>query len=251
MQTFKSDRFQHRIRVSHLRWTRLFTIVYLTWLVNSPALAQQVTFAVWDFDIHTLSRANSSGVAQYTRALPEILAQQLMSYQGTHVVERSKLREILDEQKLGSSSLADEDTRIRLGRLSGARHMIFGSALSIGAMTRLDVRLVSVETSQVEASFEISGAPAELPEQMSGLAKDLMSNLLGAALAQSGKPAGGGGPVPTGASTLALFDTGLAKMDLKDFEGAIETFKQVLTQAPGFVPAERNIRIALTKLSTQ
>lgn len=216
-------------------------------LASAAAHAQEVTVAVWDFDLNVLTRANPSGVAQYTRALPEILTQQLLAYPGTHVVERSKLREVLDEQKLGSSSLSDEDTRIRLGRLSGARHMIFGSALSIGPETRLDVRLVSVETSRIEASFEISGAPSELPDQMGALAKDLVKTLLGTALADASPTRT---PTPP-ANTLALFDVGLAQMDRKDFEGAVDTFKRVLTQAPGFAPAERNIRTALEKLSTQ
>ena len=251
MQTFISDRLQHHYRESLLRLMRLFALFYLTWLVNSPAQAQQLTLAVWDFDLHTLDQDNRTGVAQYTRALPEILTQHLMSYKGTEVVERSRMREILDEQKFGSSNLADENTRIRLGRLSGARHMVFGSTLSIGPMTRLDVRLVSVETSRIEASFEITGAPSELPDQMGALAKNLVTSLLGAAFEQSAKPAATASTVPAGATSLALFDIGLAQMDRKDFEGAIETFKRVLTQAPGFAPAERNIRTALEKLSTQ
>ena len=209
--------------------------------------AQEVTVAVWDFDLNALDRAQASGIAQYTRALPELLTQHILTYPGTRVVERSKLREILDEQKLGSSALSDEDTRIRLGRLSGARHMIFGSALSIGPMTRLDVRLVSVETSRVEASFEVSGAPAELPEQMGPLAHDLASSLLGAALTKSPNV----DALQANASTLALFDTGLAQMDRQDYEAAIATFKKVLTLSPGFAPAERTIRTALEKLSTQ
>jgi hypothetical protein len=248
------------------RWTLCAALAMVACWAHTAARAQEVTVAVWDFDLHEVDRGKTSGVAQYTRALPEMLTQQLLAYPGTHVVERSKLREILDEQKLGSSSLSDEDTRIRLGRLSGARHMIFGSALSIGPMTRLDVRLVSVETSRVEASFEISGAPQELPEQMGDLAKDLVTSLLGAALAQASantkttgaaKPgqvapaAATASPAIPQSTTLALFDTGLAQMDRKDFEGAVETFKKVLTQAPGFAPAERNIRTALEKLSTQ
>jgi Curli production assembly/transport component CsgG len=244
--------------------------------VRAQEVTRDVTVAVWDFDLNALDRAKPSGIAQYTRALPELLTQHILSYPGTHVVERSKLREILDEQKLGSSALSDEDTRIRLGRLSGARHMIFGSALSIGPMTRLDVRLVSVETSRIESSFEVSGAPQELPDQMGDLAKDLVNSMMAAALAEAtvkgaknadananantnsskGKPqlAASSTIIPTTATTtttLALFDTGLAQMDRKDFEGAIETFKTVLAQAPGFAPAERNIRTALEKLSTQ
>jgi hypothetical protein len=227
-------------------------------MIHGMAHAQDVTVALWDFDVHAIDSAATSGVALYTRALPEILTQELLGYPGTRVVERSKLRQILDEQKLGSSSLSDEDTRIRLGRLSGARHMVFGSALSIGPMTRLDVRLVSVETSRVEASFEVSGTPSELPAQMGALAKDLAASLFGAALTQAQTDAGTQSfehafstSTSASTSTLALFDKGLAEMDRKDFEGALETFKKVLIQAPAFAPAERNIRTSLEKLSTQ
>jgi hypothetical protein len=233
-------------------------VATLACIFHATSYAQDVTVALWDFDVHALDSAATSGVSQYTRVLPELLTQELLSYPGARVVERSKLRQVLDEQKLGSSSLSDEDTRIRLGRLSGARHMVFGSALSIGPLTRLDVRLVSVETSRVEASFEISGTPAELPEQMGALAKDLATSLLGAALTQAQADAGSkssamaaAGSTPASASTLALFDSGLAQMDRKDFEGAVETFKKVLAQAPAFAPAERNIRTSLEKLSTQ
>lgn len=210
--------------------------------------------AIWDFDLRSLDSANASGVAQYTRALPEILTEQLLAYPGARMVERSKLREVLDEQKLGSSGLSDEDTRIRLGKISGARYMVFGSALSIGPMTRLDVRLVSVESAHVVASFEISGEPAELPIQMGDLAKGLAASLFGATLTQANPITQGAStlqPQPVSASTLALFDSGLAQMDRKDFEAAVETFKKVLTQTPGFAPAERNIRTSLEKLSTQ
>jgi len=232
-----------------------------TCMISDAGRAQEVTVAVWDFDIRALDKAEAtgaSGIAQYTRALPEILIQQLLNVPGIRVVDRSRLREVLDEQKLGSSSLSDEDTRIRLGRLSGARNMVFGSALTIGQMTRLDVRLVSVETSLVEVSFEVTGALSELPDQMDTLARDLVTKLLGAAMthsqAEAGKNVSGSDSrqaTQASASTLILFDAGLAQMDRKNFEGAIETFKEVLTKAPSFAPAERNIRTALEKLSTQ
>lgn len=259
MHAYTTDRLPQGFRSTFLRRVvRIALTVCAVWIcpLGSAVHAQEITVAVWDFDLHALERSGPDGVAQVTRALPEILTQHLLGYPGTQVVERSKLRAVLDEQKLGASSLSDEDTRIRLGRLSGARYMVFGSAMSIGPLTRLDVRLVSAETSRVEAAFEVSGAPAELPEYMGKLAKDLATSLLGVALGQSGSPTPTSAstavkPAQVSSSTLALFDTGLAQMDRQDFEAAIHTFKKVLTQAPGFAPAERNIRTALEKLSAQ
>lgn len=66
------------------------------------------------------------------------------------VVEREKLIRVLEELQLGSSALADDDTRLRLGKLVGAQTMVFGGYLVVGDMMRLDMRLVNVETGAVE-----------------------------------------------------------------------------------------------------
>lgn len=70
------------------------------------------------------------------------------------VVERQKLLMVLEEQRIGSSSLAEESTRLRLGKLAGARLMIFGAYQVVGKVMRLDLRLVDVETGKVLAVSE-------------------------------------------------------------------------------------------------
>ncbi len=65
------------------------------------------------------------------------------------VVEREKLIRVLEELQLGSSALADDETRLKLGQLVGAQQMVFGGYLVVGDMMRLDLRLVEVETGAV------------------------------------------------------------------------------------------------------
>jgi hypothetical protein len=65
------------------------------------------------------------------------------------VVERTRILRVLEELRLGSSALADEQTRLRVGKLVGARVMVFGGYLVIGGNMRLDLRLVEVETGKV------------------------------------------------------------------------------------------------------
>jgi len=65
------------------------------------------------------------------------------------VVEREKLLLVLEELQLGSSALADDETRLKLGHLVGAQQMVFGGYLVVGDMMRLDLRLVEVETGAV------------------------------------------------------------------------------------------------------
>jgi hypothetical protein len=64
-------------------------------------------------------------------------------------VEIQRLLLILDELNLGTSALAHETTRLKLGRMVGARLMVFGGYLVFAEQMRLDLRLVDVETGGV------------------------------------------------------------------------------------------------------
>jgi len=77
-----------------------------------------------------------------------------LKVQGANVVERQKLLMVLRELSLGESELADPETQLRIGRLSGARKMIFGGYQVIGNQMRIDLRLVDVETGRVLTAGE-------------------------------------------------------------------------------------------------
>jgi hypothetical protein len=70
------------------------------------------------------------------------------------VVEREKLLLALEELYLGTSEIADEQTQLRLGRIVGARWMIFGGYQTVGDMMRLDMRRVEVSTGRVVATVK-------------------------------------------------------------------------------------------------
>lgn len=222
-------------------------LLVMSCLFGSAAQADgMVAIAVWDFDSHAVDLPNGSAPSQLSRALSEILIEQLLNYPGIQVVERMRLREILNEQKLGSSALADEDARLRLGRIAGAQHMIFGSLISLADFSRVDVRLVSVQTSQVLTSHEASAKTDELGTAMVDVARELATSIGHGKTSIENIQSPNANP-----ATLMLFDQGLAMMDLKDFVSAIDVFKKILTLSAGFTPAERQLQIALEKLTRQ
>jgi curli biogenesis system outer membrane secretion channel CsgG len=221
-------------------------LMLLVFLACANALAQPANVAVWDFDSYEVQTSAAAPTDNISRALSEILLEQLVKYPGTRVVERSRLREILDEQKIGSSALADEDARLRLGRIAGAQQMVFGSLMRIGEIARIDVRLVSVATSQVLAAHEMSGSTQDVVATMQAVARELVRSLPGG----SGVAAEGTA-TPTRVVTLASFDAALALMDRKDFSAALEALQNILRTDPGFSPAERQIAIALEQISRQ
>lgn len=65
------------------------------------------------------------------------------------VVERQHLASVLEELNIGSSLLADRQTQLQLGAITGARLMVFGSYQIIADQLRLDMRLVDVESGRV------------------------------------------------------------------------------------------------------
>jgi TolB-like protein len=101
--------------------------------------------AVWDLEDLSPGAAGEQGMG-------EVLSLRIVETaraRGLSVVERQKLLLAAEELRLGSSALADESTRLRLGRITGARQMVFGGYLTVGNRVRMDLRLVDVETGKV------------------------------------------------------------------------------------------------------
>ncbi len=143
---------------------------------NRISAENPATVAVWPFD--DLSPGHTFAVD--SMLMPVLTDMALLTIQEMprfRIVERHRLEAILREQHLGSSELADQATRLRLGRLLGARWMLFGTYQKIGAVARLDLRVVDVETSKVLAA---DSRMVEVPDE-AGLVeetRDLVEKVL-------------------------------------------------------------------------
>jgi curli biogenesis system outer membrane secretion channel CsgG len=127
----------------------LFMLVYGCTSAPAPVKVAETaqepsTVAIWDFDNLTPSRITSPDLGELLAAEATETIMRNGNYQ---VVERQRLLLVLEEQNLGTQSFVDESTRLRLGKMLGARMMIFGAYQSFGGeQTRLDLRLVDVQT---------------------------------------------------------------------------------------------------------
>ena len=123
----------------------LFLAVVLSGCAGSPVSHSVPAVAVWDPEDVSPGAAGEQGIG-------EVLALRIVETvraRGLSVVERQKLLLAVEELRLGSSALADESTRLRLGKITGARQMVFGGYLTVGNRVRIDLRLVDVETGKV------------------------------------------------------------------------------------------------------
>jgi PBP1b-binding outer membrane lipoprotein LpoB len=115
--------------------------------------------AVWD-----LEDLSPLGITQMDlgNLLSARIMEAVLQAGGYRVVEREKLETALRELHLGSSSLADASTRLRIGRIAGARLMIFGAYQVIGNQMRLDLRIVDVETGRIIKTAEKTAVSGDL-----------------------------------------------------------------------------------------
>lgn len=139
---------------------------------NTPVLK---TVAVFDFIQEGPKGSNAAP------DLPELIGILFLdSFQGREtvtIVERKKLAEVMAELRLGTSSIVDMNTRLRLGRFLGADYFVFGSYLQAGDQLLISAHLVSVESGMIIKASDADGPRTQVAETVRRLATKLIVGL--------------------------------------------------------------------------
>lgn len=127
---------KHLTLLGH-RMTRIFSILLFIGL----AWGQDITIAVFEFE--------NNGLEPFeVRQLSTRLESELVIVNKYKVVERSKIDEILKEQKLQLSGCVEE-CLIEIGNMVGAKKVIVGSVGIFGSDYTSSARLVNAETGEI------------------------------------------------------------------------------------------------------
>ncbi len=93
-----------------------------------------------------------------SKGMAEMLITELSANPALHVIEREQLQKLLDEQNLAGAGRVDQETAVKIGKLLGARHMLFGGfVIDFKNKMRLDLRSVDAETSTIEYVQSLTG----------------------------------------------------------------------------------------------
>lgn len=114
-------------------------------ILCSHLFAQQYIIAILNFQ-------NNSGNTEMNyleNAIPEMLITNLSTSTKIAIVERTKINHILDEQKLVLSGAIDEDMVIKIGKLVGARQLLYGSIFGANDLLRIDARICDATNGKV------------------------------------------------------------------------------------------------------
>jgi len=118
--------------------------------------------AVWDLD--DISVTSHPSLTDMQEFLTAKIIETLKTKGGYELVERQKLLLVLEELSIGSSELASETSRLKVGQMLGAQLMVFGGYQLVGEQLRIDLRMIEVSSGvvikaaeQITTAADISG----------------------------------------------------------------------------------------------
>jgi TolB-like protein len=91
-----------------------------------------------------------------TRVLTQRLTSELISLNVYQLFERSKIDQLLKEQKFQNSGCIDAACAVEIGKLAGVEHVVIGTVNKIGNTYSVDSRMIDVESGKSVISAEYS-----------------------------------------------------------------------------------------------
>lgn len=198
------------------------------------------TIAIMEFDNHSIGEYQEK-LGSLAKGLADFFEHDFAKISTLRVVERDKIDFILKEIELQQSGAVDVATAVKVGKILGAQLMVFGSITQIDDKnTRMVVRAVKVETSEIVASVDKEGKPEysqmekELVKELAGILDIKLSDEITKLIEK-----GGTGSI----DATTHYSMGLEYMDRYDYKNAYEHFKKAYELDNEFVEAKRKMEI--------
>jgi TolB-like protein len=169
-----------------------------------------------------------------------MLISELSANPAARVVERETLQRLLDEQNLGASGRADPQTAARIGKLVGARYVVMGNFIDFYGDFRLDLRLVSVETSEIVKSESEKMQREHLFDIIKNAATKLMKDANLPPLPRQTSDARQSRQVPTEA--LTYYSRAILYQNRGDKDKAVEMYRKALDVFPEYAEATEGLQ---------
>ena len=214
------------------------------------AQALKPTVAIMYFNNNVITK-DARDYDGLSKGLPDFLITEMSSNSAIRVVERDQVQKLLDEQKLVGAGQVDRESAVRVGKLLGAQHMIFGGFMADTKGTfRIDARAVNVETGALEFTDRVQDRSENVLGLIGQLASRLNAGLkLPASPSRVGAAGTSAGPLQAGSPTAAklpmraavLYGKALDMADKGDKARAVELFGAVLKEFPDYAPARTGL----------
>jgi TolB-like protein len=199
-----------------------------------------ITIAVMKFDNYSAGKYQEE-LGLISKGLADFFAYDFAKISSFKVIERDKIDFILKEIELQQSGAVDRATAVKVGKILGAKYMVFGSITQLDERhTRMVVRVVSVESSEIIALVDREGRP-DYSKMEKAIVADLAAELDVKLSEETMGLLEEGGTDSYDATTY--YSMGLEFMDKYDYKQAYEHFKKAYELDNTFVEARRKMEI--------
>jgi TolB-like protein len=179
-------------------------------------------------------------LALLTVGIQQMVLTDLARNSRLRVIERSVLRQLLEEQDLGASGRVDPNTAAQIGKLVGARYIITGVYTDAFGDMRIDARIIDTETSEILNADQVRGDRKKLFDMLFQLSEKMTAGAklppLEARLRQE-RAARQGPP-----EAVILYSRAQTYEDFGDTERAAEVYRQIVREFPQMVEAREALR---------
>ena len=187
------------------------------------------------------------------KGIPAMLITDMQANPNIRVIEREQVQALVDEQKLVTGGQVDQSTAVKIGKLLGVHHMIWGTFMTDPKGNfRVDAKAVSVETGLIEHVERVDDKADNIMTSIGTLASKLNSGLKLPAMPavrtgstapatgttgaqQAGAPAAAPAKLPM--RVAVMYGKALDAKDHGEKAKAVEYFNAVLKDFPTFEPA--------------
>lgn len=172
--------------------------------------------------------------------LQQMMITEFAANPGLRVVERSQISALLSEQDLGASGRVDDATAATIGRIVGARFMVFGSFLDFYGDMRIDLRIINTETSEIVRTENVRDDRENLYSMITQLALSVTANLDLPALPQAIRQEREAREVP--AEAIQYYSRAILYADRGNSDRAAELYSRALEVFPNYTEAAEGLQ---------
>jgi TolB-like protein len=135
-----------------------FLVLFISGCASRPAVHTIPEYksgsvvAVWNLE--HMSVKGPPALNDMNEFLTAKVSETLKDKGGYQIIERERLLLALEELHLGSSALADETSKLEVGKILGAQLMVFGGYQQAGDQFRIDLRMIEVQSGAVVRTGE-------------------------------------------------------------------------------------------------
>lgn len=231
-----------------MRTTLLAAFGMAAMAMTSPALAQDTTadtrptVAVMYFTNGAIGAAHEE-LEPLRKGIADMLVTEMAANPRIRVVERDQLQKLLDEQNLGRTDNIDPESAVRIGRVLGAGHMIFGTYVTdFRNNMRLDVRAVDVETSRIVYTETVTDKTDNFMAMISRIAEKANAGMKLPEMPRQARDASSDRARKLPFQVAMLYSRAIAEQDRGNTAGAVQLYRAVIEKFPEYEPAERALK---------